>query len=391
MKNFEDKMKNIGTGVQLTTSEKEVMRTQVREYMAYTPNRSDVPEKSFRMTVLSYRFSAVLVVIALLFTSGIGVTYASTNALPGDRLYVVKEAQEEITERLIVNDEKRTEYAIERTYKRLQEVEALAVRGTLDEEMEERVTKRFRQLEQRAQEHLAFLGKEKPEEAKALRVALSVGIEARTEFLAIREARIDDKDNNARVRIARAIAFLPINEQVDKDESATRVLAIQTGVRAENIERSGDFKKSEEDTDEDATVVYEIAATQQRIPEQASVLPREVQGGKISPVMIAKLTQTLSKQKRKLEKKLKASKIPREKKNIEEVLKKIVKMQTEITDAIRAGNRARAQKLIREALRTVHKTLISLKMRDEPENKEVEYEEFFDGSVIEVETSSDVR
>jgi len=335
MEKFEDKMKNIGTGVQLTKHEKDAMRTRVREYMAYTPNRSVIPQKSFRMTILSYRFSAVIVMVALLFTSGVGVTYASTAALPGDTLYGVKELREEVTERLIVNDEKRAEYAIERTYMRLQEVEALAARGTLDEEMEKRVTKRFKQLEQRAQEHLAFLEKEKPEEAKALRVALAVGVEARTEVLAIRAARIDDKENNARVRIARAIAIRSSNTQVDKDESATRGLAIQAGVRTENIERREDFKKSAKD--EDAAVVYEIAATQQRTPEQAQVLPREVERVKISPVMIAKLTQTLNKQKRKLEKKIKSTKTKEEQEYLGEVLKKIVEIQTEITDAIRAA------------------------------------------------------
>ncbi len=376
MEKFEDKMKNIGTGVQLTKHEKDAMRTRVREYMAYTPNRSVIPQKSFRMTILSYRFSAVIVMVALLFTSGVGVTYASTAALPGDTLYGVKELREEVTERLIANDEKRAEYAIERTYRRLQEVEALAARGTLDEEMEKRVTKRFKQLEQRAQEHLAFLEKEKPEEAKALRVALAVGVEARTEVLAIRAARIDDKENNARVRIARAIAIRSSNTQVDKDESATRGLAIQAGVRTENIERREDFKKSAKD--EDAAVVYEIAATQQRTPEQAQVLPREVERVKISPVMIAKLTQTLNKQKRKLEKKIKSTKTKEEQEYLGEVLKKIVEIQTEITDAIRAGDRAQAQKLIREALRTVHKALISLEMRDKSENSEEENEEPFD-------------
>lgn len=375
MKKFEDTIKKVGEGVQLSKSEKEAMHERVREYMAHKPLRVQKPKQSLRVTLLSYRFSAALVMLALIFTSGVGVTYASTNALPGDALYSVKEAAEEVTERLIIDEEKRAEYAVERAHRRLQEAEKLAARGKLDEKAEALVTERFEKLNKRAQARIATLEEERPSQAQALRVALTVGVEARAETLARRAAKIEDRENDARERIARiAQRHTVLTEPVAA--AAPRVAMFSTR--------------------ESAEVAADSAVMALGVAEEA--LPKVADMRAIPPAKIAALVRTLNKQKERLEK-MRDRHDGEVREKIEEVLEEMTELQEEITVAVQTGNYTDADKLVQKALRMAHKTFAALEIDievrpDKPKppkiekprelETEEEYEESFDGESIEV-------
>ncbi|MAZ67246.1 hypothetical protein CL652_00555 [bacterium] len=338
MKKFEDTMKKIGEGVQLSTSEKEAIHERVREYMAHKPPSVQRQKQNLRVTLLSYRFSAVLVMLALIFTSGAGVTYASTNALPGDALYGVKEAAEEVTERLIIDEEKRAEYAVERAHRRLQEAEKLAARGKLDEKAEALVTERFEELNERAQARIATLEEEKPAQAQALRIALAVGVEARAETLALRAVRVDERENAARERIARVAQRNVISEESTL-AAAPRIVAFATQELAADTAETG------------ATV---LGVAEESLPKVADMRT-------VPPAKIAALVGTLNKQKERLEKERDRSE-EEERERVDGILSNITGLQEEITTAVSLGNYQVADEIIRKALRLTHKTFVSLEI-----------------------------
>lgn len=95
MSAFNDIVKQLSSRVHLREDERARMQHNIREYMAHTPVRSaratETPT-SF-IALVQYRFTAVLVAVAVLLTSGVGVVFASNDALPGDALYAIKEAK----------------------------------------------------------------------------------------------------------------------------------------------------------------------------------------------------------------------------------------------------------------------------------------------------------
>ena len=109
----------------------------------------------------------VLVALILMITIGAGVTVAAEGTVPGDTLYPMKIAfNEEIRGVLAFSEESRAEWAVEKTERRLEEIEKLSAEGRLDadvaaqaevrlqaqiEEAEERAQK----FEERKQEHIA--------------------------------------------------------------------------------------------------------------------------------------------------------------------------------------------------------------------------------------------
>jgi len=349
MKKFKDTMKNIGESVQLTQREKTAMQARITEYMSYKPNRRSFSVESLRITWVSHRVSAVLVILALVLTSGAGVTYASTDALPGDTLYPVKEMREEIAESFILDQTKKAEYAIERTHKRLQEIEALAARGTLEGEVEVLATLKFEESAQHAQENIALVDEKNPDEAAALRVALAVGVETRVGTLALRATELAEGDNDARTRVAVA---LQAQSTPEHDEA---VLAMARAPKAAMLETAqeetfGDFSKEDESTNSFG-VLTEV------LPKASDI--------RTPPAKIATLVQILNKQTEVLKEEQGSIKIKKTHEEVKRVLEHVVEVKKEISQAIRAGDHVLAESLVKDSLRLVHETLVSLEVNVE--------------------------
>ncbi len=81
---------------------------------------------------LSFTFASLLVVFLLLLLGSTGVVSASRSAVPGDHLYSVKRAAENVTYSLTFDTEKRAELQLEYSKQRLNEVETLISRGRYD-------------------------------------------------------------------------------------------------------------------------------------------------------------------------------------------------------------------------------------------------------------------
>ena len=190
----------------LTASERDTMKAQLGEYMAHMPIRSGQrASQKQNFFSLHYRVTTVFVALALVLTGGAGLTYASTDALPGDTLYFVKEARESVQAAFIQDDVARAEFAIERAHRRLQEIEQLAARGTLDEKREAVVVARAQTSRERAHDRLVQLQDRHPDETQALSFALEAGFDVRLNALTQPRPETPERINERRARIARTL------------------------------------------------------------------------------------------------------------------------------------------------------------------------------------------
>jgi len=375
-------MKDIGAGVKLTTSEKERMRSNLLEYMAHTPLRVSPSAKSTRMRVyfFSHRLTATFAILALLFTSGVGISFASNDALPGEALYAVKETKEDLALYLASNDVEKAEYAIERVQKRFQEVEALAAEGNLTEKTEEFLTKKIQEQKTEAETYIAMLGETDTPEAEALRFAFAVSVEERVGVL---RTQSDD----AHIRIAQAIGGeVHMGEEEEMDTMATLALAPAPEVAtfATTIEHSEEPQPTsrtmmamkapdatpesresdvQRDLKESTTITNDGAAI---IPMELSVMSDIAEtntNSKVSIEVVQALQRVLSKEVKKLAS-LDAGN-ENQQNLLHSTLEQSKQSQKEITLFIGQGEYENAKKQIEEELRSLYRVEAQLSTRFE--------------------------
>ncbi len=387
MKKFEDTMKNLRAEMRLSQDEKERMRARVHEYMAHTPRRLAEANTTTVYTSISWfmhyhRIGATFVIFALLFGSGVGVSYAATDALPGETLYAVKELKEDLAQRLIIDEVERTEYAIERAQNRLREIEMLAAKGKLDAETEALATEKFAVSVQRAQERIALLETTDAAEAEALHIAFVVGLEARADALATPTRAATGIENDARTRIAH-IAQAQLASRFDTTTSvALMAYGADTGEEhvndaSQGVTRDARSAKSALAVEMVATNTVDGVAASTPAPEVgmmamvqeddehggvggASVAMMAEESSKTAPATVTALMRTLVKEKEKLVTLQKAATTAVVRGKLEVVLKNVNEKQDAIAVALTTGDYVRAEVLIQEALRTIYKTHASL-------------------------------
>lgn len=154
MRNISKQIKEATKHVLLTDDEKSRMREQIVAYMEYKPIRSkvivkEVPVFKFKPTFSFFKarhFSGALLIASIVTGSTFGVSFAASDALPGDLLYGFKvNINEEIKTALLSTNESRIAWDRERAERRLVEASYLASEGRLDPEKQEKVSKLFAQ------------------------------------------------------------------------------------------------------------------------------------------------------------------------------------------------------------------------------------------------------
>ncbi len=179
MNKIESQLKNLKNSVHMSTAERSVMNERLQEYVALTPARTPLPAptKTGRVTslfihIVGYRYMPALLMFVLLTTSGVGVAYASEQALPDERLYSVKEFIEEAHAKVLLTDDARIAWAEQRAERRLQEVQRLSELGRLSDEQVERMETRIAKHTERAEVVLTRLQESKPEKVLKVRASL---------------------------------------------------------------------------------------------------------------------------------------------------------------------------------------------------------------------------
>jgi hypothetical protein len=134
---------NTAKEIKLSQKEKDSLRYKISEFVSFNPIRGANPtiKKSFYFSVFTLRNLSrgiAMVLVAVLVVGGTGVSYASTDSLPGDKLYTVKvNVNEKIEEKLAFTTEAKVIVQTEKVERRLTEVQKLAETNKLSPEKKE--------------------------------------------------------------------------------------------------------------------------------------------------------------------------------------------------------------------------------------------------------------
>ncbi|MCD5384683.1 MAG: DUF5667 domain-containing protein [Candidatus Pacebacteria bacterium] len=153
MKKLQTQLKQLQSAHSLSKKEKVVMRDTLAQYIELKPVRQ-IDHKThniLRFNILwQHKLASAALMLILSLSSGAGAVYASTDALPGDTLYFVKEIAEDLHERVLFSDEARINLAERLTERRELEAQRLQKLGNLDDArmaiLDRRVAKHKRQV-----------------------------------------------------------------------------------------------------------------------------------------------------------------------------------------------------------------------------------------------------
>jgi hypothetical protein len=219
----------------LTADERSSIRSVLAAEMSKAPLgkiESYVESTMWYLSMMDYkRIVAAVTVSALLFTMG-GVSYAAEQALPGDKLYVVKtDFNEAVVELLAVSNKDKARVHTELAEKRLQEASTLAEQERLDDNNKEIISKKLREHVSSVKEDLVDIV-DKKDYVSAVEVSteFEATLKAHSEVLV---ALVDKKDAEAveAANIANGEASstddLPEGDNGDVQPKAMAMMAIE--------------------------------------------------------------------------------------------------------------------------------------------------------------------
>jgi len=180
MKKLETKLKQLQSAHTMSMSEKAQMHDSLKEYMALKPMRTKKsftsllsrPHFSFSL-LWQHKLTSAALIIVLFVTSGAGAAYASTDALPGERLYSVKEIVEDVHERILISNIAKAEFAERLTKRREDEAQRLEVLDKLDAPRAAIIERRISRHTARAERVLVQIEQDSPQKAQRIRTKLN--------------------------------------------------------------------------------------------------------------------------------------------------------------------------------------------------------------------------
>jgi len=129
--------------INLSEKEKSILRYKISEFISFNPIRNEVhaPKKSFYFSIFTFRAISkgiAMALVVILVVGGSSVSYASTDALPGDALYPVKiNVNEKIEEKLAFTSEAKVNVQTEKVERRLSEAQKLVEKKDFSQEKKE--------------------------------------------------------------------------------------------------------------------------------------------------------------------------------------------------------------------------------------------------------------
>lgn len=216
----------------LTPEEKKAMRFALQRHVR--------GQSVSLQSLLAYFFSAAefhmraaaVVFLGILVISGT-ILYRAENALPGDVLYTIKiEVNERARGLTALSYESQAEWSVERTTRRLQELEQLATSGTLDEEARNEITSRFEQQAAEASKAIVKLKTERMDRAAGTSSQLETSLRVHERSLMQVAQRREDISDQLRgildtVR-EKAASVSEIRLEIEKEIAGTQSMEQQT-------------------------------------------------------------------------------------------------------------------------------------------------------------------
>jgi hypothetical protein len=338
MKNLEKQLNTIRAQVKLSKSEKTAMRERVFEYMGFNPIRANMqayqPVRIYAW--MSYRAAAFALVVALVFTSGVGITYASGGALPGDPLYAVKEFSEEAKGAFMFDEEKKAKWAIERTYRRLEEARELADKGRLNDDAFAIVETKLEKHFTHAEEKIENIREEKAAVASALKTVLASGVEAYAETLEEDEHVVQKKG---------------VGKEVDEMSHRSRIASL---ARAYAHARARTLSANDVSMDSSISASVEASLSEQDAELATMAAVRAETTATTSPEVTEELTRLLDEQRAELENR--SRRLPSEaRERLRNALEHVENTRAQITGDIQRGSFESAQEKLLGALKETQK------------------------------------
>ncbi len=172
----------------LTPEERVRMRRTIHTYLAMKPLRIPTrnAERARLLPTFFYSPRAIAaVLVAAVFASGTGISYAAEGALPGDLLYPVKTyVNEPIQGALAVSASAKATWAASVASERLQEATVLAAEGRLSTSTQAQIQRNFIAHTELAVASLAQVASTSPEQSDAAAMRFEAQLSAYQDMLA---------------------------------------------------------------------------------------------------------------------------------------------------------------------------------------------------------------
>lgn len=175
MNKFEQHITQAAKSVALTDAEKQRLREHLVQYQEHTPLReasSPQPSVSY-VSLFQDRLLVRALMLLLIVGLGAGAHNVASRALPGDALFGVRLATEEVSGALSLTTAQRATWEVERVHRRAADIALLNAEGALTPERESDALTRFAQAQVKAEEYVAQLEAADSARAEALRIALA--------------------------------------------------------------------------------------------------------------------------------------------------------------------------------------------------------------------------
>lgn len=178
-KQFKEALKSI----RMSQDERTSIRSALYRHMnAYTkPVKSPFVQHAHRFILRPVQAIAIMLVV--LVSSGTGLSYAASEALPGDPLYGFKIGITEEIKTITMKDDARANYEVERAAKRLEETAQLALTGRLDHEAETVIRQQLTKHTEKATKFAKKASVEKPETRITVAADISSELSAHSQVL----------------------------------------------------------------------------------------------------------------------------------------------------------------------------------------------------------------
>lgn len=254
--------------ISLSEKEKDTLRYRIEQFISFNPIRSEVhvPKKTFYFSIFTFKAlgkAVSLVLIALIVVGGSGVSYASTDSLPGDKLYNVKiNVNEKIEEKLAFSTEAKVVVQRQQVERRLTEAQKLVEKKDLSPEKKEIVKTNLEKNVKDVTESIENLKKEgKIEEALDTTSKIAPVLEAHKKVLTEQKTEEDKNDKSDSFAVMAKMSVVLDEEAEEKDTLLDTVEdAIKQVEKAEKEiieEVNENQKKAEEVTEKNTKEVSE--------------------------------------------------------------------------------------------------------------------------------------
>lgn len=220
MDNLEKFIKKV-KGIYLSRGEKATIRQSVLNFISQNPVRSEPsPRLIYGSNIFFFnhfnltKTMAILLIISLMIGGGVGL--AAEQALPGDSLYRVKIGlNEEVKGWLLVSEEARANWEVERIQRRLEEAEEMASRGSLNVETRAVIEANFQAQSEKVKARIAkFEGKENFNAAVGVSSNFEVALRVHERIL----AELLDEETDAVLKVE----IRPIKVRVSSEASEAK-------------------------------------------------------------------------------------------------------------------------------------------------------------------------